>query len=46
MYYEGTNVLRCADDFYRLADACFCRLAAEGVRHVELFFDPQAHTSR
>ena len=33
-------------DFYELADACLARAAAEGVRHAELFFDPQAHTAR
>lgn len=33
-------------DFYELADSYFARAAAEGVRHAELFFDPQAHTAR
>lgn len=46
LYYQGTSVLRCANDFHRLADACLARLAREGVRHAELFFDPQAHTAR
>ena len=38
--------LRTARDFYELADAYLARAAAEGVRHAELFFDPQAHTGR
>jgi adenosine deaminase len=33
-------------DFAELADAYLGRAARDGVRHVEMFFDPQAHTSR
>lgn len=46
IYYDGMNVLQTADDFYDLAMAYFRRVAADNVRWVELFFDPQAHTSR
>ena len=45
-YYDGMNVLRTAQDFHDLAMAYFRRIAPENVRHVEMFFDPQAHTSR
>ncbi|MEB0015271.1 adenosine deaminase, partial [Glaciimonas sp. Cout2] len=40
------NVLITEQDFYDLATAYFRRASADGVRHVEAFFDPQAHTSR
>lgn len=46
LYYAGTSVLLARHDFYELADSYFARAAAEGVRHAELFFDPQAHTAR
>ena len=46
LYYELTTVLRCPEDFADLADAYFARAAAQGVRHAEVFVDPQAHTSR
>jgi adenine deaminase len=45
-YYEGMDVLRSAADFYDLAWAYLERAQAEGVRYAEIFFDPQAHTSR
>jgi len=45
-YYEGMGVLQTADDFYDLAFAYFARAHAERVRYAEIFFDPQAHTSR
>jgi adenosine deaminase len=45
-YYEGMNVLRTAADFYDLAWAYLQRAHGEGVRYAEIFFDPQAHTSR
>ena len=45
-YYEGMSVLRSEADFYDLAMAYFARVAAEGLVYVEMFFDPQAHTSR
>nr|WP_202447085.1 adenosine deaminase [Streptomyces sp. SID5468] len=46
LYYALTAVLRTEDDFHDLADAYLRRAAAQGVRHAEIFFDPQAHTSR
>jgi adenosine deaminase len=46
LYYELTAVLQTPEDFADLADAYFARAAAQGVRHAELFVDPQAHTSR
>ena len=46
LYYELTAVLRRPEDFTDLADAYFARAAAQGVRHAEVFVDPQAHTSR
>jgi adenosine deaminase len=39
-------VLQTERDFFDLATAYLARAAAQGVRHVEMFFDPQAHTSR
>ncbi len=46
LYYEGMQVLRTEEDFYDLTWAYLQRAAADNVRHVEMFFDPQAHTSR
>ena len=45
-YSEGMEVLVTADDFYDLAWAYLRRANDENVRYVEMFFDPQAHTSR
>jgi len=46
LYYALMDVLRTEADFTDLADAYLTRAAAQGVRHAEIFFDPQAHTSR
>jgi len=46
IYYQGGQVLHTADDFYDLMSAYLERAAADGVRHAEIFFDPQSHTSR
>ncbi|MGV9311430.1 adenosine deaminase [Streptomyces sp. NPDC003691] len=46
LYYGLMAVLRTEDDFFELADAYLARAAAQGVRHAEIFFDPQAHTAR
>jgi adenosine deaminase len=46
LYYELTAVLQRPEDFTDLADAYLARAAAQGVRHAEVFVDPQAHTSR
>ncbi|PDP84962.1 adenosine deaminase [Glycomyces fuscus] len=46
LYYALMDVLRTEADFTDLARAYLDRAAAQGVRHAEIFFDPQAHTSR
>ncbi len=45
-YYEGVTVLVRERDFYDLTAAYVRRVAADGARHVEVFFDPQSHVSR
>jgi adenosine deaminase len=45
-YYEGMSVLRGEQDFYDLAMAYFRTASAQHVVYAEVFFDPQAHTSR
>ena len=46
LYYAGAEVLRDEGDFHALTSAYLRRAAADGVVHVEIFFDPQTHTSR
>jgi adenine deaminase len=46
LYYQGMSVLITEQDFYDLAWAYLQRAHADNVRHVEMFFDPQGHTSR
>jgi adenosine deaminase len=46
IYYQGMSVLIAEQDFYDLAFAYLQRARADNVRHVEMFFDPQGHTSR
>ncbi|MER7795220.1 adenosine deaminase [Streptomyces sp. NPDC097640] len=46
LYYALMAVLRTEDDFADLANAYLARARAQGVRHAEIFFDPQAHTAR
>ena len=46
IYYEGAAVLIQEQDFHDLAWAYLSRVAADNVRHVEIFFDPQTHTAR
>ncbi|WP_260475809.1 adenosine deaminase, partial [Streptomyces sp. WAC 06725] len=46
LYYALMAVLRTEDDFADLTHAYLARAQAQGVRHAEIFFDPQAHTSR
>lgn len=46
IYYQGMSVLRTEQDFYDLTFAYLTRMHAQSVRHVEVFFDPQAHTHR
>ena len=46
LLYANLAVLRTAEDFAEVAHAYLRRAAAAGVRHVEMFFDPQAHLVR
>ncbi|QUI31678.1 adenosine deaminase [Streptomyces alfalfae] len=46
LYYGLMAVLRTEADFEELADAYLARAAGQGVRHAEIFFDPQAHIAR
>ena len=46
VYYPAMQVLVKEQDFYDLASAYFQRAATNSIRHVEAFFDPQAHTTR
>jgi adenosine deaminase len=46
IYYAGCRVLLREQDFYDLTWAYLRRVAAQGVRHAEVFFDPQTHTDR
>jgi adenosine deaminase len=45
-YYPAMDVLQTEQDFYDLAYAYLATAAGQQVRHAEMFFDPQAHTSR
>jgi adenine deaminase len=46
IYYQAAGVLRTEQDFYDLTRAYLDRAHADGVRHAEIFFDPQTHTDR
>jgi adenosine deaminase len=46
IYYAGCAVLITEQDFFDLTSAYLARVAPDGVRHVEIFFDPQTHTDR
>lgn len=46
VYYPGMNVLQDRDDFYRLAMEYFKKVREHNVVYAEVFFDPQAHTTR
>ena len=46
VYYPAMGVLVTDQDFFDLAYAYLTRAASQNVRHAEMFFDPQAHTSR
>jgi len=46
VYYAGCSVLVTEQDFADLTRAYLERAAADGVRHAEIFFDPQTHTDR
>ena len=46
LYYQGMSVLLTERDFYELAAAYLDKVAGQGLRHAEIFFDPQGHLSR
>lgn len=46
IYYQAASVLVSEDDFSALMSAYLARARADGVRHAEIFFDPQTHTER
>lgn len=46
IYYPAMNVLQDEEDFYELAMAYLKKAKEHGVKRAELFFDPQAHTTR
>ena len=46
IYYEALAVLKTREDFADLTWEYMSKVGSEGVRHAELFFDPQAHTVR
>jgi adenosine deaminase len=46
IYYGGVQVLVTEQDFSDLTAAYVRRVAADGARHVEVFFDPQSHVPR
>ncbi|WP_150305332.1 adenosine deaminase [Pseudomonas saliphila] len=46
LYYQGADVLRTEQDFHDLTWAYLQRCKAQGVVHVEPFYDPQTHTER
>jgi adenosine deaminase len=46
VYYQACSVLIHERDFYELTAAYLVRARDQGVRHAEIFFDPQTHTSR
>jgi len=46
VYYEGMSVLLTEEDFFDLAYAYFEKAHSQNVVYAEIFFDPQAHTSR
>jgi adenosine deaminase len=46
VYYHGMEALRVERDYYDLTTAYLKRVRGQGVRHAEIFFDPQAHTKR
>jgi len=46
LYYQGANVLRTEQDFYDLTWVYLKKCQAQGVVHIEPFYDPQTHTER
>ncbi len=46
IYYQGASVLIEEQDFYDLTYSYLEKCATQNVRHTEIMFDPQTHTSR
>lgn len=46
IYYAGANVLLQEQDFYDLTWAYLEKIHKQNVKHTEIFFDPETHTSR
>ena len=46
VYYEGMSVLRTEQDFHELTTAYLEKAHSQNVIYAEMFFDPQAHTTR
>ena len=46
VYYEGMSVLRTEQDFFDLTTAYLEKAHCQNVIYAEMFFDPQAHTTR
>jgi adenosine deaminase len=46
IYYRATAVLVTEQDFYDLTIAYLQKAVSQNIRHAEIFFDPQSHTSR
>jgi len=46
IYYQGAQILLDEADFYQLTWSYLQKAAEQNVRHTEIFFDPQVHTSR
>lgn len=46
IYYPNMTVLRTEADFFDLAWSYLVKAHSQNVLHTEMFFDPQAHTSR
>ena len=46
IYHQGVAALLTEQDFRDLTHAYLDRMADQDIRHVEIFFDPQAHTAR
>ena len=46
VYYAGASVLLTEQDFYDMTHAYLLRAHHDHIRHAEIFFDPQTHTSR
>ena len=46
VYYEGMSVLLTEQDFYDLTSAYLAKAHSQNVIYAEIFFDPQAHTTR